>query len=189
MTRHRGRMGAIYTAPEERMILTGAKEAAPPCASAKKAHDWMAVDLCATAVASRKPRLGSPGEVAQLLVQAASMDARAVEHVVAVYTDAKLSPIAVSTIHKGGVAVSMVDPASVLRPGLLVGAYGIIMAHNHPSSDPRPSADDDAMTKRVKEAAQLVGMRLLDHMVIGMKPFDSPPAEIKWYSYLAEGRL
>lgn len=187
MTRHRGRMGALYQEPEERMILTGSKDAQPPCASAKKAHDWMAIDLCATAVASRKPVLRSSGDVATLLVQAASMDARAVEHVVVVYLDSKLRPIAVSTIHKGGVSVSMVDPASVLRPGLLVGAYGIIMAHNHPSSDPQPSADDDLMTGRVKEAAKIVGMRLLDHMVIGMKSFDSP--RLNYFSYADNLRL
>lgn len=187
MSRQRGRMGALYQEPEERMILAGAKAATPPCASAKKAHDWMSIDVCATAVAAEKPRLTSPDEVAALLVQAASMDARAVEHVVAVYVNAKLRPIAVSTIHKGGVDVSMVDPGSVLRPGLLVGAAGFILAHNHPSSDPRPSADDDAMTKRLKEAAQIVGMRFFDHMVIGMKPFGA--TRVNYYSYLANGRL
>jgi DNA repair protein RadC len=58
-------------------------------------------------------------------------------------------------------------PRDVLRQAVRESAAAIIVAHNHPSGDPEPSRADIALTKRLSEAAQIVGISLLDHVVFG----------------------
>jgi len=55
----------------------------------------------------------------------------------------------------------------VLRPVLLTGSYGFALIHNHPSGDPSPSEADRRFTRRIDEAAQLMQLRFLDHVIIG----------------------
>ncbi len=50
---------------------------------------------------------------------------------------------------------------------ILANAAAFLLAHNHPSGDPTPSAEDLAITKRIRECADLFGMRLLDHVILG----------------------
>ncbi|MCK6524093.1 DNA repair protein RadC [Myxococcota bacterium] len=59
----------------------------------------------------------------------------------------------------------LVDPKQVLRPAVQLGAYAVILAHNHPSGDPRPSLEDFTCTMRVLQAAEIVGTRLFDHLI------------------------
>lgn len=73
-------------------------------------------------------------------------------------------PIVVS-IGRG--ASATIDPGDVLRAALKAGAEEIIVAHNHPSGDPTPSKADIAATFALKKAADIVGVHLLDHLVIG----------------------
>ena len=61
----------------------------------------------------------------------------------------------------------MVRPAEVLRPAVVAAVPHIIIAHNHPSGDASPSPDDIKVTKDLAEAAKLLGVELLDHVVIG----------------------
>ena len=70
-------------------------------------------------------------------------------------------------IYQGNDHSSIVRPAEVLRPAVLVAAPHIIVAHNHPSQDPSPSPQDIRVTKDIAEAAKLLGVTLLDHVVIG----------------------
>lgn len=76
----------------------------------------------------------------------------------------KLRDIVVSV---GSLSSSIVHPRDAYRQVLLVGAAAIILVHNHPSGDPRPSEDDIALTKRLRDVADLLGIRVLDHVVIG----------------------
>jgi len=55
----------------------------------------------------------------------------------------------------------------VFKPALLAGASALLVAHNHPSGDPEPSADDLALTRRLVSAGNLLGIELLDHIVLG----------------------
>lgn len=70
-------------------------------------------------------------------------------------------------ISKGTVNASIATPREILIEALRYHAVKMIMVHNHPSGDPTPSQDDLRLTKRVDEAARLVGIELLDHIVIG----------------------
>jgi DNA repair protein RadC len=67
---------------------------------------------------------------------------------------------------RGAIDSCPVDLRQVFRVAIISGACGIILAHNHPSGDPTPSDEDRRLTRRVAEAAELLGIRLLDHVVV-----------------------
>jgi DNA repair protein RadC len=62
---------------------------------------------------------------------------------------------------------SIVHPREVFQPAIRYGAAAVILAHNHPSGDPAPSTDDLALTRRLVEAGELVGINVLDHIILG----------------------
>lgn len=70
-------------------------------------------------------------------------------------------------ISKGTVNASLVSPRELFIEALEKNAVSIILLHNHPSGDPTPSTNDVLVTKRVKEAGELIGIELLDHIIIG----------------------
>ncbi len=72
-----------------------------------------------------------------------------------------------SEIYRGTLNSVSVEPREVLKLALLVGAAVIVVFHNHPSGDPAPSADDKAFTKNLAEAAQILGLRFADHLILG----------------------
>ncbi|MGB3346670.1 MAG: JAB domain-containing protein [Candidatus Humimicrobiia bacterium] len=58
-------------------------------------------------------------------------------------------------------------PREALRPAIREAASSIIFIHNHPTGDPTPSSDDIAITKRLVESSKIVGIKVLDHIIIG----------------------
>ena len=76
-------------------------------------------------------------------------------------------------ISKGGLSAAMVNPRDVLQAAMAESAVGMIVVHNHPSGDPEPSADDLHVTRRIKEACEQTGIRLLDHVIIGEEGYTS----------------
>jgi DNA repair protein RadC len=72
-----------------------------------------------------------------------------------------------SEIYRGTLDCVRVEPREILKQALLVGAAAILVFHNHPGGDPSPSADDKAFTKNLADAAQILGIRLADHLVLG----------------------
>ncbi len=89
--------------------------------------------------------------------------------------------IGYSTISEGGLTSTIVDVRMILQTALVSNATSIILTHNHPSGNPRPSIHDDNLTKKIKSACELMDIRLLDHIIV--TPHDS------FYSYCNEGRL
>lgn len=73
----------------------------------------------------------------------------------------------------GELAATNVHPREVFSPAIRKGAAGIIVAHNHPSGDPTPSEDDILATRRLLEAASIVGIKLVDHVIIGNGTYTS----------------
>ena len=67
----------------------------------------------------------------------------------------------------GTVSSCLVAAREVFRPAILDGASAIILSHNHPSGDPTPSAEDLKITKQLVRAGEVMGIRVLDHLVIG----------------------
>ena len=111
------------------------------------------------------PALCSPGDVQRLL--GPEMGALAQEQVRVLLLDRRNRVVGQRVIYQGNAYSSVVRPAEVLRPAVVVAAPNIIVAHNHPSSDPTPSPQDVKVTKDLAEAAKLLGVELLDHVVIG----------------------
>ncbi|EGL38879.1 DNA repair protein RadC [Parvimonas sp. oral taxon 110 str. F0139] len=68
---------------------------------------------------------------------------------------------------------SIVHPREVFKYALKYGANSIICLHNHPSGDPTPSSQDIDITKRLEDVGDLVGIRLLDHIIIGYNKYIS----------------
>jgi DNA repair protein RadC len=73
----------------------------------------------------------------------------------------------VVTVYRGTINSSAVRVAEVFKAAIRCNAAAIILAHNHPSSDPSPSSEDLAVTREVLAAGTLLGIELLDHLVIG----------------------
>jgi DNA repair protein RadC len=70
-------------------------------------------------------------------------------------------------IYRGTLDRAVVEPREILKRALLANAAGVILYHNHPSGDPSPSREDREFTRRLAAAAESVGLRLLDHVVVG----------------------
>ena len=70
-------------------------------------------------------------------------------------------------IYRGTLDRAVVEPREILKRALLVNAAGVILYHNHPSGDPAPSREDREFTRRLAAASESVGVRLLDHIVVG----------------------
>lgn len=89
------------------------------------------------------------------------------EHMKLLMLNTKSMLIGEKNISKGTVNASLVSPRELFIEALECGAVSIIMIHNHPSGDPTPSKSDFLLTKRVKDAGDLIGIELLDHIIIG----------------------
>lgn len=74
-------------------------------------------------------------------------------------------------VSKGTVNASVITPREILIEGLRCLAVNMILVHNHPSGDPTPSESDMLLTARVKEAGDVIGIALLDHIIIGDKSY------------------
>ena len=111
------------------------------------------------------PALCSPYAVQRLL--GPEMGALAQEQVRVLLLDRRNRVVAQRVLYVGNCYESIVRPAEVLRPAVVAAVPHIIVAHNHPSMDPTPSPQDIAVTKELAQAAELLGVTLLDHVVIG----------------------
>jgi DNA repair protein RadC len=107
----------------------------------------------------------SPEQAADVLVPRLRGADR--ERCVAALLDTKHRLLGVATVSIGSVDHTFMAPREVLRDALVTNASALVLAHNHPSGDPEPSADDEAVTRRIADAATLVGIDLLDHLVVG----------------------
>lgn len=89
------------------------------------------------------------------------------EYFFAIHLDGKNRICCVDEVSVGSLNQSVVVAREVYKTALLSSAAAIIILHNHPSGDPSPSREDIEITRRLKEAGEIIGVRLLDHIVIG----------------------
>jgi DNA repair protein RadC len=88
------------------------------------------------------------------------------EHFIAIFLNARNVPIGWREISKGSVSASLVHPREVFLGAIKVVASSMILAHNHPSGDASPSKDDIELTRRLKQAGDILGIDVLDHLII-----------------------
>jgi DNA repair protein RadC len=112
-----------------------------------------------------KTVIKSPSDVASLLMSEFQYLDREVFK--AVYINTKNMVLAVSTVFIGTLESCPVHPREVFKSAINRSAAGLIISHNHPSGDPSPSQDDILLTNRLREAGEILGIKLVDHVIIG----------------------
>lgn len=107
------------------------------------------------------------------------------EILVAICLNTKLRAIGWHLIATGTVNECTAHPREIFRPAIVAAAYALVIAHNHPSGDPSPSNADRRLTATLREAAQLLQINLIDHVIIG-----EPQADCQGhYSFRDSGLL
>jgi DNA repair protein RadC len=137
--------------------------------------------LAQESIAAQK--MDRPELIYQLL--GAEMRALDRESLRAVLLDTKHHLLRVVEISLGTLNESVAHPREVFRPALLHAAYAFVLVHNHPSGDPTPSEADRRLTRRLVEAAQLLQVRLLDHVIMGA-PADG---RLPYFSFAEAGMM
>ena len=89
------------------------------------------------------------------------------EEFVVLLLDAKNKQLGFHVVSVGSLTSSIVHPREVYKAAILGNAAAIICLHNHPSGDPTPSAEDVAITNRLRQVGDILGIKVLDHVVIG----------------------
>jgi DNA repair protein RadC len=114
---------------------------------------------------SARPQVTSPADAAALVApRLAGLDR---EQCLLVTLDVKHRLLGLHTVSVGTADHTFMAPREIFRDALLAGASAIFLAHNHPSGDPTPSADDRQVTRRLAQAGATLGVDLLDHLVVG----------------------
>ena len=111
------------------------------------------------------PAISCPDDVRRLL--GPEMASLAQEQLRVLLLNTKNHVVGQRVIYQGNVSAAIVRPAEVLRPAVIEAVPHVIVSHNHPSGDPTPSPEDAAITGKLFQAAKLLGIDLLDHVVIG----------------------
>ncbi len=83
-------------------------------------------------------------------------------------------------ISEGTLTAALVHPREVFAPAIRLTAAAIVLVHNHPSGDPTPSPEDAALTDRLRRAGELIGIKILDHVVVGQGRFVSMAEAGRW---------
>jgi len=129
----------------------------------------------ATFAREDRPVISSPEDAAGLLMS--ELGGLSKEHFVAVLLNTKNHVLRVETISVGTLDSSLIHPRECFRPAVTAGCASVIFAHNHPSGDPTPSAQDKEITHRLQEAGELLGIPVLDHLIIAGQKFISMKTE------------
>lgn len=95
------------------------------------------------------------------------------EYFYTVYVDTKGRYIDKKCLFVGTINNSIVHPREIFKEAYLLSANGIICIHNHPSGDPTPSKEDIVITRKIKEIAMIHGIRLVDHLIVGVNSYYS----------------
>lgn len=119
----------------------------------------------ARTTAKRGISFGDPQTIAEYYMESLRHEEQ--EKMICMMLDTKNHLIGEEVVFKGTVNNSVVSPREIFLTAFKFHAVNIILVHNHPSGDPMPSQADLAITQRIKKAGELIGIRLLDHIIIG----------------------
>ncbi|MDX9872226.1 MAG: DNA repair protein RadC [Clostridia bacterium] len=116
-----------------------------------------------------KPSILNPQDAAQLVMAEMSYLDR--EHFKVINLNIKNQVTAIDTVSVGSLNVSVVHPREVFKLPIKRSAASLILVHNHPSGDTRPSREDLEITRRLVEAGRLLGIEITDHLIIGRNSY------------------
>ncbi|PWT84038.1 MAG: hypothetical protein C5B57_05525 [Blastocatellia bacterium] len=149
--------------------------------NAKAAQVLAALELGRRTLAhapSARIQLRTPRDAAAYLLP--PFGSRPVEQFGVVLLDTKHRVLRTAVLAIGGLNTTAVQPREVFREAALGGAAAIVVFHNHPSGDPRPSSDDVQLTERLIAAGGVMGIDVVDHIILG---------DVKYWSFKEMGRL
>mgnify|MGYP001168678572 CR=1 FL=1 len=115
----------------------------------------------------QEKQVTSPSKVVKIATDVLEINEKPEESFYILTTDTKLKITGIFEVSRGGVNTTIVHPREVFKRALLNNAYGIFLLHNHPSGDPSPSNEDMKTTDRLAEAGKIIGIKVLDHIIIG----------------------
>jgi DNA repair protein RadC len=148
---------------------------------ADKAKEYAAlIETCAAYVAEAKPICREP--VAAYRIMAPLMAGELQEGFWVISLNCKNRMIGAPVRVTLGLAnSSQVHPRETFRPAILAGASGVVLAHNHPSGDPTPSAEDITITSKLVAAGRILDIRVIDHIIVGVSenPTCSPYCSLR----------
>ena len=120
-------------------------------------------------IASAKPiekiHLSCPQDVADFLMPRLRYAAK--EQFVVILLNSKNKVIGTEVVSEGSLSSSVVHPREVYAPAMLHHAAAIMVAHNHPSGDPKPSIEDEEVTRLLLRSGKVLGIPMIDHVIIG----------------------
>lgn len=122
-------------------------------------------------IAKEKVKIRTPDSVAHILMNEMKYEKR--EKLKVLVLNIKNILLKIIDVSYGGTNSAIVEPKDILVEPIKMGAPRIILVHNHPSGDPTPSEEDIELTKRIYNAAGMLGIDLLDHIVIGDNEYSS----------------
>lgn len=125
-------------------------------------------------------KISSSKDVADYIRQVYPVEINIREAMIVLYLNNSNRTLGWSIASIGGISGTVVDVRLILRDALLTQATGLIMAHNHPSGALNPSHADISITNKVKKAAELMDIKVLDHLIL---------TEDSYYSFADEGKL
>ena len=112
-------------------------------------------------------KISCPKDIYEVLTKVCRIQCNAEEVFILITLNTKNIVTGYFEVHRGTINTSLVHPREVFKRALLNNASNIMVAHNHPSGDPNPSKEDIQITERLKEAGNLLGINLLDHIIVG----------------------
>ena len=139
------------------------------CLIKEEAHNYAVTNI-----------LNTPENVYNYLCADFKLNQRPEEHFLEIFINTKGKAIGYIVISKGTIKESLVHPREVFKAAVLANAYAIIIAHNHPSGEIIPSEEDKKITQRLKEAGDILGIPVIDHIIVG----DNKYFSFKEHSYL-----
>lgn len=138
---------------------------------------------CAEVARRYQPKASVPEPIttpAQALAHLGRLRSSGRETLAVLLLDIRLGLLALEEIATGTVAHVSVEPREVFAPAVTTGASSVVLAHNHPSGDPQPSAQDVDFTRAMVEAGRVLGIDVLDHLIVSTR---------NYYSFRSAGRL
>lgn len=114
---------------------------------------------------AERPEMRQPSAAARVLAEYIGEADR--ELFVIAFLTIRCRVLGLHTVSVGCLSSSLVHPREVFKPAILAGSSAVLLAHNHPSGDPEPSAEDFALTRRLAAAGTILGIEVLDHLVLG----------------------
>lgn len=125
----------------------------------------------AASAPEERPQIRSPDDAASLVM--VEMGLLRQEQLRVILLDSKNRVVAIPTVYVGSVNTTVVRAAEVFREAITRNCAALILAHNHPSGDPTPSPEDEALTRQIVRAGALLDIEVLDHLIIGRQRYIS----------------